>query len=155
MFLVPALLGGGCAVALTAAALSRDFDRGLLAWLHLTMFVGLMACWRLDQVWLFPAFDWTIGMVTLLMWHGRPRERAFRNTAIVILVRLALHAANSVSGGAYQILYFHALNATFAALLWLVIDWRGHGLGIRGWVLHRFRRVLRAGVPKHPAYLER
>src|ERR1043165_5823484 len=125
MWAVPIICGIGCAVALLITAFSRDGSSLALAIGRCAVLVIANMLWFTDQLWFLPALDLYIGGLARIIWHHTRRQEAAILVHLVI-VRLAAHAIDTLTGHAYLVTYLWVLNIAFALQLLVIISWGGH-----------------------------
>lgn len=125
---VPALLAAGCLLAMWLTA--RRGDRFAFAASVMMAGVWVVAnlLWLHNALNLLPLVDLTFGSVVLLMWVERPSAWAAQVVTLTFL-RHAAHAVNELTHYAFTVPYIHALNALFAAQLFVIATPGGiHGV---------------------------
>lgn len=124
IWLVPGLLGAGCAVALWVAAQSRDADATYLALVLCNVWAMANMLWLMNQLWALPALDCYAGYVAKkIWWHRRNRDAAI--LVHLVIVRLACHAVDTLTGHDFLVTYIWVLNISFALQLFVIIFWGG------------------------------
>lgn len=116
---VPALLAAGCLIAMWLTA--RRGDRFAFAASVMMAGVWVVAnlLWLHDMLKLLPLVDLAFGSVVLLMWVERPSEWAAQVITLTLL-RHTAHAADQLAHHSFTVPYIHALNALFAAQLFVI-----------------------------------
>lgn len=124
MWTVPILCGIGCAVALLVTAFSRDSDAIILAIAMGAVLVIANILWLTNQLWAMPVLDWYLGWLAVTIWWSAGTKEAAILVHLVI-VRLAAHAIDTLTGHAYLVTYLWVLNIAFALQLLVIISWGG------------------------------
>ncbi|KQM88668.1 hypothetical protein ASE67_02695 [Sphingomonas sp. Leaf23] len=128
---------------LLLAVYSRDEDARLLA----VALVGLAgaggALWTADAMTYLPLIDWLIAVLAFVMWDVR-RADWLRAFVAVCVVRLGTHIGIAISPPASLWLFYHLLNATFVAQVFIVSKQGGIRAGNR---LFFWLRGVRVAVP--------
>lgn len=137
LWVVPVLAGLACAVSAWRAHRSGSHAARFLA--LGTGFIWAFANlgWLCNALWLLPVGDVLVGVGAFAL-ARQDGPRWVAAYADLMGVRLILHVLNSATGQAFQISYFHALNATFAGLI-VAVGISGGGNGAR---TGRFDRLL-------------
>lgn len=114
---MPVLFGLTLAVALWSAEQSGDHDVRRLALVLIAVWALMNVAWLLNALWAFPLLDLWAGVVALPIWWTRRTDWSaiFVKTTFV---RLELHVLDAMTGHAFLVSYFHALNATF---VWMIM----------------------------------
>lgn len=150
MFVVPALLGIGCAAALWVAARSNDVDAQLLAVELIAIWAIANMLWLIDGLVYLPALDWIVGVQALVIASVRD-EKWVRIFVALIVLRLTLHVVDYLTAHAVLVSYIHGLNATFALLIVTVIyAGSGHVRDTLLGHLHRLGAGLRSAFRQTP-----
>lgn len=128
---------------LLLAAYSRDEDARLLAVALVGLAGAAGALWLVDSMAYLPLFDWLIACFAFVMWDVR-RAAWLRAFVAVCAVRLAIHVGIALSPPASLWLFYHLLNASFVAQVFIVSRQGGIRAGNR---LFLWLRGVRVAVP--------
>lgn len=147
MYTVPALLGIACLISMWVAAQSRDPDAVLITRLLAVLWIAANLLWWMDALWLLPAFDWIIGMLSLTMLLWGSGASWLGVIVQLIMVRLVFHALDYLTGHGAFVTYAHFLNVTYAGLLFAAASSGGANARDN---LRRFFHRLRPGPSSAP-----
>lgn len=140
LWVVPVLAGLACAVSALCAHRSGSHAARVLALGTGFIWATLNLGWLCNALWLFPIADLLVAIVAVgLSWLDR--SIWLRTYVHLMALRLILHVLDGLTAQAFQIAYFHTLNATFAGLI-VAVSLSG-GITHGRTVFHRLRGVRR------------